>query len=385
MKFATGLLIYALLCAAVGGAATFGYAGIDNLLWSAFAAGPAQADTVDRTIPKAVLYEEDANDPYGRKFVGSAVWRTDYNAIRADVDIPERRISLVWLLRPSQDPYWWLRLMQDKVLPASPTVELIFKLRPDDPHGGISSIPGMLMKATESTRGDQLVGLAVKAALNLFLISLSTAEADMQRNVQLLKERPWFDIPIVYGDGQRAIIAVEKGTPGARAFAEAFTLWEGKSKLPLPPPNPPPVARLEPSAPPSVSGAPTRGTVIQLQPDRGTFTIPVLINDKITLNFVLDSGAADVTIPSDVVGTLRRTGTLSNADFLGTKTYVLADGSKMSAQTFRIKSLKIGNRVIENVTASTAPANGSLLVGQSFLSRFKSWSIDNNRQVLVLE
>jgi predicted aspartyl protease len=57
----------------------------------------------------------------------------------------------------------------------------------------------------------------------------------------------------------------------------------------------------------------------------------------------------------------------------------------MSAQTFRIKSLKIGDRVIENVTASTAPAEGSLLLGQSFLNRFKSWSIDNNRQVLVLE
>jgi clan AA aspartic protease (TIGR02281 family) len=125
--------------------------------------------------------------------------------------------------------------------------------------------------------------------------------------------------------------------------------------------------------------------VIPLQLDRGTFTIPVLINDKITLDFILDSGAADVTIPSDVVGTLRRTGTLSNADFLGTKTYVLADGSKMSAQTFRIKSLKIGDRVIENVTASTVPAEGSLLLGQSFLNRFKSWSIDNNRQVLVLE
>ena len=49
----------------------------------------------------------------------------------------------------------------------------------------------------------------------------------------------------------------------------------------------------------------------------GTFTVPVSTNNRITLNFVLDSGAADVSIPADVVPRLMRTGTLSAADFLG--------------------------------------------------------------------
>ena len=44
----------------------------------------------------------------------------------------------------------------------------------------------------------------------------------------------------------------------------------------------------------------------------------------------------------------------------------------------------MGDLVLNNVAASIASANGSLLLGQSFLSRFKSWSIDNARQVLVL-
>jgi hypothetical protein len=54
---------------------------------------------------------------------------------------------------------------------------------------------------------------------------LSSVESDLQRNVQLLKERAWFDIPIVYNDGRRAILAVEKGSPGETAFAEAFATW----------------------------------------------------------------------------------------------------------------------------------------------------------------
>ena len=55
-----------------------------------------------------------------------------------------------------------------------------------------------------------------------------------------------------------------------------------------------------------------------------------LINDAITLDFIVDSGAADVTIPADVVLTLMRTKTLKETDFLGEQTYVLADGSKVS-------------------------------------------------------
>jgi predicted aspartyl protease len=117
----------------------------------------------------------------------------------------------------------------------------------------------------------------------------------------------------------------------------------------------------------------------------GTYVVPVLINKAITLNFVIDSGASDVSIPADVVLTLVRSGTVLRSDFIGTKTYTLADGSTVPSTTFRIRSLTIGNNVvIENVTGSIAPVRGELLLGQSFLSRFKSWSIDNAKQALVL-
>jgi aspartyl protease family protein len=63
---------------------------------------------------------------------------------------------------------------------------------------------------------------------------------------------------------------------------------------------------------------------------------------------------------------------------------VLADGSEVPSQTFRIRSLKVGNRVLENVNGSVASVKGSLLLGQSFLSQFKSWSVDNGRHALLL-
>jgi predicted aspartyl protease len=80
-----------------------------------------------------------------------------------------------------------------------------------------------------------------------------------------------------------------------------------------------------------------------------------------------------------------RTGTLKESDFLGTKTYVLADGSTVPSPTFRIRTLKVGDRIIENVIGAVADIKGSLLLGQSFLGKFNSWSIDNGRQVLLLD
>lgn len=128
----------------------------------------------------------------------------------------------------------------------------------------------------------------------------------------------------------------------------------------------------------------TGSILIPLQRESGTFVVPVLINKAITLNFVLDSGASDVSIPSDVVLTLFRTGTLQKADFIGTQTYKLADGSTVPSATFRIRSLTVNGVEIGNVKASVAPVAGELLLGQSFLSRFKTWSIDNAKQALVL-
>jgi hypothetical protein len=58
-----------------------------------------------------------------------------------------------------------------------------------------------------------------------FLIGLSGAPADKERNIQLLKALSWFEIPIIYTNNLRAILAMEKGDSGERAFAQAFAAW----------------------------------------------------------------------------------------------------------------------------------------------------------------
>ena len=129
----------------------------------------------------------------------------------------------------------------------------------------------------------------------------------------------------------------------------------------------------------------TRGETVALVSDGGTFKVPVTINGQLTLKFVVDSGASDVSIPADVVATLVRTETITDADFLDKQTYQLADGSTVPSQRFVIRTLKIGDKTLENVVGGIAPAAGSLLLGQSFLGRFKSWSIDNQAGTIILQ
>jgi clan AA aspartic protease (TIGR02281 family) len=137
----------------------------------------------------------------------------------------------------------------------------------------------------------------------------------------------------------------------------------------------------QPIAPDDGSAGPVS---VPLQMRGGTFLVPVTINGKIELDFTVDSGASTVVVPADVFGTLIRTGTMADADLMGKQNFTLADGSTQMQDTFRIRSLKIGDRVLHDVEASVAPVAGNLLLGQSFLRRFKSWSMDNQRGVLVL-
>lgn len=144
------------------------------------------------------------------------------------------------------------------------------------------------------------------------------------------------------------------------------------------------VAITAPSSTADEAPAASASSEVTLVESGGTLTVPVEINETIKLGFVLDSGASDVQIPADVAQTMLRSGTLDRSDFLGQRTYRLADGSTLPSYIFRIRSLRVGNVVVSNVTGAIAPPDGELLLGQSFLSRLRSWSIDNGRRVLAL-
>jgi hypothetical protein len=186
---------------------------------------PGSSEQVAPVAQRVVLYDEDPSDPKGKQYVGSVIWRTEPIkasgnqkadiAVRADIEIPDRKFKMTMSFRRNTDTS----------LPASHTAELTFILPQDFAGGGVGNVPGILMKSNEQARGTPLAGLAVKVTDGFFLVGLSNVDADRARNLQLLKERSWFDVPLVYVNQRRAIIAIEKGAPGERAFNDAFAAW----------------------------------------------------------------------------------------------------------------------------------------------------------------
>ena len=185
---------------------------------------PAPPKPADGFHQRVVLYDEDPSDPMGRKSYGSAVWRTDSIRVEgkpeelsahADVDIPSRGLRATISFKRNLDP----------TLPASHVIELTFRTPADFDGGGVATVPGMLTKANEQARGAPLAGLSVKVTAGSFLIGLSNVAADRERNLQQLAERPWFDIPIVYANQRRGILAVEKGDAGQLVFRTVLAAW----------------------------------------------------------------------------------------------------------------------------------------------------------------
>lgn len=125
---------------------------------------------------------------------------------------------------------------------------------------------------------------------------------------------------------------------------------------------------------------------IKLSSENGVFTLPVTLNNALTLDFVLDLGATDIIISPEVFLVLYKAKTITDNDFVGSKSYTLADGTILKSNVINLRSIKFGKYELRNVRAaiSTNPLS-PLLLGQSALQQFNSYRVDNRRMELIIE
>jgi hypothetical protein len=130
--------------------------------------------------------------------------------------------------------------------------------------------------------------------------------------------------------------------------------------------------------------SPGEAQEVKIERHGSTYRVPVRINDTITLPFLLDTGASDLVIPADVALTLIRAGALRSGDFVGKDRYRLANGSEEVSELVVLHEVQVGEHIVRNVTASISPSQGEPLLGQSFLSKFGTVTLDYKRLVLIL-
>ena len=191
------------------------------------AAAPARPSVA--VAQQAVLIEEstapDSSQPTSSP--GRVTWRIDtangeqgqplQTMAVAVVNYPDAGLSMTMTIRKNLDV----------TLPASHTVSLSFSQSGAEAGARVVQDVGLLQaKDDESGRGSPVSGLPVRVRDNLFLIGLSSLPSDVERNVDLLTHRNWFDVAVRYTNGRRAVLTFEKGQSGGQVLQQAIDAWK---------------------------------------------------------------------------------------------------------------------------------------------------------------
>jgi aspartyl protease family protein len=119
--------------------------------------------------------------------------------------------------------------------------------------------------------------------------------------------------------------------------------------------------------------------------EKGVYKVPVIVNGH-PMKFILDTGASLISISSTEAEFMMKQGTISEADIVGQSRFEDANGDISPGDIIRLKSVQIGDRVLENVNANVVRSTKApLLLGQSALSKFGKISVDYRRNVVTFD
>lgn len=126
-------------------------------------------------------------------------------------------------------------------------------------------------------------------------------------------------------------------------------------------------------------------TEVAMERENGVYKVPVTING-VPMKFILDTGASLISMSDAEADRLYKQGAISEADIIGRSRFQDATGAISPGAVIRLKSVQIGDRVLENVSANIVSGNKApLLLGQSALSKFGKISLDYGRNVVTFD
>lgn len=124
-------------------------------------------------------------------------------------------------------------------------------------------------------------------------------------------------------------------------------------------------------------------TIVRMKKEGGVYYIPAEING-VEMEFIFDTGASNITISDTEAIFLYKQGKLTQNDIIGKQDYMIADGTIAEGTVIILRTVKIGNKTLENVEASIVHnSNAPLLMGQSALSMFGKISIDYDKCIII--
>ncbi len=180
----------------------------------------APAEPALPVAQRAAILVEAPDDPQKVKtFTGATLWRVEGSGVAsvlvADINLAEAGLTANMRMARNADPK----------LPASHTIEIRFSAGPNSELSSITTIDTPQMRLEDSPTGAPLAGAPVPILPNYFLVGLSNNDKMSARNMELLRDRSWIDIPMALASGRIAKLTFEKGPSGERAIAQAIQAW----------------------------------------------------------------------------------------------------------------------------------------------------------------
>ncbi|MGG6897461.1 hypothetical protein [Rhizobium sp. BR 315] len=187
---------------------------------------PAAQQTASATDgQKVFLYEERLGQTSPSAFQGTVSWSLQQGkgadgrpepSVQGLITVPDRGLAATITVSRNADPS----------LPASHLIELAFQVPANFEGGAIDNVQRVALKATEQDRGDALIAVPAKVTDDVYMVALNDFPDARKTNLDLLKSRNWIDIPVVYRNGRRALLTMEKGPTGTDAFNKAIAEWQ---------------------------------------------------------------------------------------------------------------------------------------------------------------
>jgi aspartyl protease family protein len=123
---------------------------------------------------------------------------------------------------------------------------------------------------------------------------------------------------------------------------------------------------------------------VKMRKNGGVYYIPIKVNG-VSMEFIFDTGASIISISKTEASFLYKQGKIKDSDILGTQNFIDANGDVSQGVVIRLDNVQIGNRTLRNVKASVVNNSvAPLLLGQSALGKFGSFTIDNKRGYLII-
>lgn len=126
-------------------------------------------------------------------------------------------------------------------------------------------------------------------------------------------------------------------------------------------------------------------TVIKMEKVNGVFVMPCKVNG-LSLKFIFDTGASDVSISLTEALFMLKNGYLSKNDLSGTEYYRIANGDIQEGTKITLKQIEIGKLKLYNVKASIVHSlSAPLLLGQTALSKLGKIEFDYANNTLTIK